>query len=268
MPIAQAISAAITTIFLLIILSYYALLFWKKKKPEPERKFSSITVILPAHNEEKYIAQSIQSVIDAKFEGAKEIIVVDDGSLDRTKEIAHGFPEVTVISTKHTGKSDSLNSALKKSKGELIAVVDADSVIEKDALEKMAQELGRNNIAAASGVVKVNNRKGIGMWLHLELVYNSLIRSILAKANANVVTPGALSVFRKDALNEVGGFSTDGFLEDVDITIKLIRKGYHAGFVEDAISRTNMPLDPKGFLKQRTRWIRGMISILKKLQNI
>ncbi|MFH1408783.1 MAG: glycosyltransferase family 2 protein, partial [Nanoarchaeota archaeon] len=123
----------------------------------------------------------------------------------------------------------------------------------------------RDNVAASTCVIKVRNRKKfICMWYHLEQLYNSLMRLIMAKVNANIVTPGPLSVYRKDALEAIGGFSTEGFAEDVDITIRLVRKGYKTSFAEGAVSETNLPHDIKGIIRQRTRFARGIINILKR----
>lgn len=263
----QYLPAAITFIFLLVILSYYILFFVKLKKPKQERKFTSISIIIPAHNEEKYIADAIESVLNADFDSKKQVLIIDDGSTDRTYEIALKYAKqgVEVIKTGHSGKSASLNRALTRSMGELIAIVDGDSCIQKDALNIMAKELEGNNVAAATGVVKVKNRKKfICMWAHIEQLYNSLIRMLFSRVNANIVTPGPLSMYRKKELLEANGFSTQGFSEDIDIAIKLIRKGYKIGFAEKAIAETNMPYDTKGFLRQRTRFARGILNIFKK----
>jgi len=255
----------ITFIFLLIILSYYFLIFVKRKEPKQIHKFSSITVIIPAHNEEKYISEAIESVLEADFDGKKQIIIVDDGSIDKTYEIASKYKGVKVIKTKHSGKANSINKALKISKGDIIAIVDGDSYIYKDALIIMAKEVERKNVVAATGIVKVRNRKKfICMWVHIEQLYNSLMRLLFSKINANIVTPGPLSMYRRKEVMEVGGFSTRGFSEDIDITIRLIRKGYKIGFAEKSVAETNMPYDVKGFLRQRTRFARGILNIFKR----
>ena len=263
----EHLPAIITFIFLLTVLSYYALIFIKKRKSKPVHKFSSITVIIPAHNEEKYIANAIESVLSADFNGKKQIIVVDDGSIDRTYEIASKFKKngVRVIKTRHLGKSSSLNTALRYAKGDIIAVIDGDSYIQKDALRMLTKELERKDVVAATGIVKVKNRKKfICMWIHIEQLYNSLMRLLLSKIDANIVTPGPLSMYRRKELMQVGGFSTKGFSEDIDVTIRLIRKGYKIGFAEGAVAETNMPYDAKGFLRQRTRFARGILNIFKR----
>ncbi|MBR9690667.1 glycosyltransferase family 2 protein [Candidatus Woesearchaeota archaeon] len=263
----ENIPGVITAIFLAVILSYYLLLFARVKKTSVEKNFRSVTVIIPAHNEEDYIKQCIESVLIAEFEGKKQIIVVDDGSIDDTFKIASVFKKagVVVLKTKHSGKSASINLALKKAAGEVVCIVDGDSVIERNALSEIIKEVGRKNVAGATGVVKVKNRKKhILMWVHIEQIYNSLMRYLFSKINANVVTPGPLSAYRKKDLLELKGFSTEGFSEDMDITVRLIRSGKKIGFNEKAVALTNMPYDMKGFLRQRTRFARGMVFFLKK----
>ena len=256
----------ITIIFLFIVLSYYILILIKKKEMNFKRKVSSITIIIPAHNEESYIHDAIDSVIKSDFKGQKDIIVVDDGSADSTAKIVKTYGnKVKLISTKHSGKSASINRAIKIAKGELVAIVDGDSCIHENALQVMADELLKQNAAGACGVVKVKNRKKpICMWMHIEQLYNSLMRLLFSKLNANIVTPGPLSMYKRKELLELGGFSTEGFSEDIDIAIRLIRKGHKVVFAEKAVAETNMPYDAKGFFRQRTRFARGTINLLKR----
>lgn len=259
------LSGLFALISILVVLSYYFLLF----KPQPRfplrDHFKSITVIIPAHNEAPYLDASIRSVLRAVFPGERQVIVVDDGSIDETAEIAKRHDIILLRNRTHSGKSYSLNKALQRATGDLIAIVDGDSIIEPGALVELAREIGRERMGGVCGVVKVKNRsRHINMWVHLELLYASLVRGLYTKIGANITTPGALSMYRRDALEEVKGFSTQGFSEDVDIAIKLIRSGYRIGFSERAISETNMPYDLKGFLRQRTRFARGLVFILKR----
>lgn len=264
-------SAIVTAIFFFVVLSYYILLFIKVQKPAHHRQFKSMSIIIPAHNEEPYIKECLESVTKAEFKGTKEIVVVDDGSIDSTSKIVTDFinknkqHNIRLIISKHSGKSASINKALKVSTGDLIAIVDADSIIYEDALEEMAKDMSRRKVGAACGVIKVKNRsKHILMWIHIEQLYNSLMRSIFSKVNANVTTPGPLSMYRRKALERIGGFSTEGFSEDIDITVRLIRAGYKVVFSEKSHAETNMPHDRIGFWRQRTRFAKGMINVLKR----
>lgn len=254
----------ITTLFLCIILSYYILLIIKKKKLKKEKDYSSISIIIPAHNEEDFIKDCINSVKNAEFNGKKEIIIINDGSSDKTQEIISQIKNIKIIQTKHIGKSASINKALKIANGEIIAIVDADSVIEKNSLNYIKNELEKENVAGTTSIIKVKNRKKlICMWVHIEQLYNSLMRLILSKINANISTPGPLSAYRKDALKKINGFSTKGYSEDLDITIRLIRQGYKITLAKKAYAQTNMPYTRKWFFKQRLRFAKGMLNIFK-----
>ena len=277
------ISVVISMIFLLIILSYYAILFIKVKKQKNNSQDiskSSISIIIPAHNEEKHLAECVSSVINADWSGFKEIIVIDDGSVDKTFKIAESFTELSnksnkyrqlnakihikIIRTKHSGKSASLNLGIKNSKSELIAIVDGDSIIDKFALKHLSIELSQPQVAAATGVVKVKNRNTMGMWLHIEQLYASLMRSVFSKVNANITTPGPLSMYKREALVSIGLFSTEGFSEDADVAIRLIRKGHKVVFSDNSVVHTYMPDDLKGIIRQRSRFARGTINLLKR----
>ncbi len=265
----------ISFIFFLIVLSYYILIFLPTKKTKLTNKnntFNSLTIITPAHNEEKYIKECILSEINASFPGDKEIIIVDDGSTDSTYKIVNSLIEknslnipIRLIHTKHRGKAASINLALKYAKNELIAIIDADSVIEKNALLELYKTLTNNDYSAVTGVIKVNNKqKFLLWWVHIEQLFNSLIRMLFSKIHANIVIPGPISLYKKEALIKVKGFSRKGFSEDVDIAIRLIRHNYKIGFNENAIAKTNMPYTLKGFIAQRKRFAKGWINIFKK----
>lgn len=263
MSVATVLSTSITTVFLLVVLSYYVLLFRRRSTPAVTEQFPSITVLIPAHNEAKYIAACVAAAKKAAFAGMKEIIVIDDGSTDDTVKIARKAG-ATVYSRKHSGKAASLNFGIAKAKGKLVAVVDADSEIHADAL-KEAVKLFYPKVAAVCAVIHVKNRRTpLGFWLHMEQLYGSLSRSLFAKVNSNIVAAGPLTVFRKDALQKINGFSEEGFSEDVDIAVRLIRAGYHVEYAEKSVTETNMPLSIKGFYRQRRRFARGWVNILKK----
>lgn len=272
MNIQSIISNSLTAIFLLIVISYYYLLIKRVKRKESKEKFSSISIIIPAHNEEKYVVDCLKSVIKADFDGKKEIIVIDDGSKDKTYLVASNYIkkyckgiDIKLLKNKHSGKADTVNKGLKIAKSELIATVDADSIIAKDSLVEAVKLFYSKKVAVVCSIVKVKNRKSIiGMWLHIEQLYNSLLRSLFAKINVNIVAPGPLSLYRKKQLESIGGFSNKGYSEDVDVALRFIKIGYRIECAEKCISETNMPVDIKGFFRQRRRFARGWINIFKR----
>lgn len=257
------ISSAITAVFLAITLFNYLLLFLRRRSVPADKSFNSVTVITPAHNEERHIEACLRSALAADFPGEKEIVVIDDGSTDRTAEIVSKIEGVRLIRTSHRGKAASLNMAIGEAKGELVAIIDGDTEIAPDALVEMKKEVEKQNVVAATCPVTVKNKNThVLIWLHLELLSASLSRMLLEKVNANIVTSGQFCIFRKEELMAIGGFSTSGFAEDMDVTIRLIRANHHVGFAENAMAWTNMPDTFKSLLNQRVRWMSGVLTII------
>lgn len=240
-----------------------ALLLWPERAPGAGAPPTTLTVVVPAHNEAAGIADCLRSLHAAAFAGTREIVVVDDGSDDDTARIAAAFG-VTVLTTAHLGKASAINAALRASTGELVAIVDADSVIAPDALVEAAACFTAPEVAAVCTTIKVRNRRTpLGMWLHIEQLFNSVLRAAFAKINATIVTPGPLSVYRRAALDRVGGFSPDGYSEDVDIALRLLAAGYRVAAAPRAISETTMPVSARGFVRQRLRFTRGWIHVFR-----
>ena len=262
-PAIKIVTDAMTVIFFLVTLSYYLLLFYKPKRRKADSAFTSVTVIIPAHNEQRYIEACVQSIIRAEFNGDKEIIVVDDGSSDATAEIVSRIPGVTLIRQAHTGKAATLNMAIARATGQLVAIIDGDTEIEPNALVEMQKDLEQEKTAATTCPIAVKNRQeGVLMWVHVEQLYASLLRSIMTKVNANVINSGQCGMFRKKELVDCGGFSTFGLSEDMDVAIRLVRAGYHLSFSEGTMAYTNMPENFAWFWKQRARWARGGLNNL------
>ncbi len=264
MSVLSVIQAVIATIFLLFVCSYYVLLFWPRKKGKLASPYKDITIIVPAHNEQKHIAECLAALKAARWKGTKRIIVVDDGSSDDTFRIAkqHG---VTVLRQPHTGKAAALNRALVLVKSPLVAVVDADSVIDENALIETAKRFYAEHVGAVCAVISVrDNKNPIGIWLHLEQLYGALVRSLLSKINANIVAAGPLTTFRTSALRKIKGFSVDGYSEDVDIAIRLQEARYRVEFADKARVGTYMPRTWKGIVAQRRRFARGWVNIFQK----
>lgn len=260
-PEVKFFTDAMAVICALITFSYYLLLFYKPKRRKADRSFSSVTVIVPAHNEQRYIEACLLSIIKAEFKGEKEIIVVDDGSTDATAEIVSRIKTVTLIRQPHRGKAATINMAIAKAKGELVAIIDGDTEIDANTLEVMRKDLEQEKTAGTTCPVGVKNRNvGLLMWLHVEALYVSLLRSIMTKVNANIINSGQCGMFRKKELVECGGFSTFGLSEDMDIAIRLVRAGYHLALSEGTMAHTNMPDNFAWFWQQRLRWFRGSLN--------
>ncbi len=227
-----------------------------------------VTLILPAYNEAKVIEKTINSLLRLSYKN-KEIIVVDDGSTDDTLKIAEDIARnapITVISKPNGGKWSALNTGVEKANGEILICIDADTLLDKNAIEPLIPYFEDKKVAAVAGNIKVGNRKtGLTKLQALEYVLGLNIQrrneSIIGKLS---VVPGPLGAFRKSVVEEVGKYSRDTFAEDADLTLSILRAGYKIKYEKRAIGYTEAPSTLLDLGKQRYRWYRGQLQVMKK----
>jgi cellulose synthase/poly-beta-1,6-N-acetylglucosamine synthase-like glycosyltransferase/peptidoglycan/xylan/chitin deacetylase (PgdA/CDA1 family) len=234
---------------------------WLREVNEP------VTVLVPAHNEEAGIEATVRSLL-ASTHPYLQVIVVDDGSTDRTAQIAEGVrdPRVTVVRQPNTGKPGALNTGLGYARHDIVVMVDADTVFEPDALFRLIQPLAHPAIGAVSGNTKVGNRtKLLGRWQHLEYVFGfNLDRRMFEVLECMPTVPGAIGAFRRDALMGIGGVSDDTLAEDTDLTMALWRAGWRVVYEESAIAWTEVPGSLGQLWRQRYRWCYGTLQSMWK----
>ncbi len=266
----------------LVVLRYMFLLFFSilqtiKKSAEETyiidytKKMPKISVIVPAYNEEVTIATSLASLLKQTYPNF-EILVIDDGSQDRTSLIAKRFEfenqkkSLKVYRKKNGGKSRAINYGIKRATGELIFVMDADSKLSPNALYLLARHFEDPDTAAVAGSVYVSNRNNILTKLQaLEYIEGlNMVRNGQAFLKAVNIIPGPIGMFRKSALEDVGLYDHDTFAEDCDVTLKLITKGYKIDFEPEALAYTEAPENLLDLIKQRYRWTRGILQAIKK----
>jgi len=255
--------------------AFYTRLYPPKFEPNFLPK---ISIIIPAHNEEKIIVRSIESAIETDYSD-KEIIVVDDGSRDRTFELALPYAKRGLVKLLHRdtasgSKAGALNHGLFFSSGDVIVTVDADTVLERDSLKEIVRPLSDRRISAVSGNVRIlrgeNGSHNILVKLQayeyiisLELGrrFNSLVGTLL-------MISGAFGAFWKQYVVSVGEYDKDTITEDFDITVKMRKLGKRLFFSDRAISWTFAPETWGEWRRQRIRWTRGQIETLVKHANI
>ncbi len=230
-----------------------------------------VSIIVPCYNEEAVIEISLRSLI-MQTHPFVEIIVIDDGSSDRTLSIAksmeyeYEFKSLKVFTKVNAGKAEALNYGIKKASGELIMCVDADSKLAFDAVELLVQHFRDPSIGAVAGSVYVTNQDN--MWTKLQALEYieglNMVRNGQALLKLVNIIPGPIGMFRKSALVDIGGYENDTFAEDCDLTLRLIGKGYKIDFEIDAVSYTEAPENLLDLLKQRYRWTRGILQSIKK----
>jgi cellulose synthase/poly-beta-1,6-N-acetylglucosamine synthase-like glycosyltransferase/peptidoglycan/xylan/chitin deacetylase (PgdA/CDA1 family) len=237
---------------------------WSRRRPEV---LLPVTVVVPAYNEAANIAATVQSLADSDYPYV-EIIVVDDGSTDRTFDIVQRMrlPGVHVIRQENAGKPAALNTGLEAARGALVVLVDGDTVFEPDTLYNLVQGFADPSVGAIAGNTKVANRKGfLGRWQHLEYVIGfNLDRRFFDVAGCMPTIPGAIGAFRMEVLQDVRGVSADTLAEDTDLTLAVLRAGWRVTYEEHARAWTEAPSTLRQLWRQRYRWCYGTMQAMWK----
>jgi cellulose synthase/poly-beta-1,6-N-acetylglucosamine synthase-like glycosyltransferase len=267
-----------------------------------------VSILVPAYNEAATIAASIRSMLQLTYPEF-EIIVINDGSKDATLDVlvrefkllpfpeayrrqlatreirqvyrSTRFPNLRVIDKVNGGKADSLNAGINASRYPLFCGVDADSILQRDSLEKVVEPFLRDpTVVATGGTVRVANgcevsggfltRVGLpkNIWALFQVV--EYLRAFLfgrlgwSAINGMLIISGAFGVFRKDAVILVGGYRPDTIGEDMELVVRMHRllrargQPYRVEFVPDPVCWTEAPEDYKTLRNQRIRWQRGL----------
>ena len=199
-----------------------------------------------------------------------DVIVVNDCSTDNTlkiiKELANKYPKLKIIDhKKNKGKAGGLNDGLKIAKGELIAVVDADSYPASDCLKKMVGFFGNEKIGAVTcPVVARNANKFMERLQGIEYKMIALTRKLLDYVDSIYVTPGPLAVYRKKALIEIGGFDEKNMTEDIEVTWHLTYAGWLRRMCLATSVSSTVPNKFKAWFRQRRRWNVGGLQCIQK----
>jgi cellulose synthase/poly-beta-1,6-N-acetylglucosamine synthase-like glycosyltransferase/peptidoglycan/xylan/chitin deacetylase (PgdA/CDA1 family) len=226
-----------------------------------------VVVVVPAYNEAVGIERAVRSLATSDYPDF-EVVVVDDGSTDRTAEIVEGLglERVRVIRQENRGKAAALNTGIALSSQEVIVMVDGDTVFEPDTIHRLVQPLADERVGAVSGNTKVGNRRGLlGRWQHIEYVIGfNLDRRMYEVLQCTPTVPGAIGAFRRDALVDVGGVSGATLAEDTDLTLAIGRTGRLVLYAEDARAWTEAPSTIGDLWRQRYRWSYGTMQAVWK----
>ena len=248
-----------------------ALAWWqsRRRRGEPPAFTPSVSVIIPAYNEERVIAASVERILASDYPEL-EVIVADDGSADRTSAIvAERFgddPRVTLLTLANGGKAAALNRALTDARGEIIIALDADTQFEPATVRRLARWFADPKIGAVAGDARVGNRVNlVTRWQGVEYITaQNLERRALAGFDAITVVPGAVGAWRRAALDAVGGYPEDTLAEDQDLTIAIQRAGWRVTYDPRATAWTEAPESFRALARQRYRWAFGTLQCLWK----
>jgi peptidoglycan-N-acetylglucosamine deacetylase len=234
----------------------------------PEYK-PQVTVMIPAYNEESVIVDTVRSALASVY-SKLEILVIDDGSTDHTVELVRANfgrdPRVRLLLQPNRGKPAALNHALSEATGEIVVSIDADTIVDPEAVPRLVRHFVNPKVGAVAGNVKVMNRnKWLTRWQALEYITSqNLEKRAFDLLNCIPVVPGAAGAWRTDLLRANGGFSGDTVAEDTDLTLTIRRNGWKILYDEDAIGRTEVPDTVDALIRQRFRWTFGTLQAVWK----
>jgi len=274
------VAIVVVTAFLVITLLRYFALLWlgylhhveAKTSPEDGDRFEPlVTILVPAYNEGSVIQGAIRSLLELDYP-AYDILVIDDGSTDDTYARAaelegyYGRATVRVVSKSNGGKAHALNTGIALARTPFVLCMDGDSRLAPGTLRYAMPHFRDPRVGAVAGNVKVVNRRNLWTCLQaLEYIEGlNMARRAQGFVRAVNIVPGPIGVFRRDTLARVGGYDTDTYAEDADLTLKLLTDGWHIVYEDRAIAFTEAPEHLLDLLKQRYRWTRGILQTLKK----
>ena len=268
--------------FLLLLMLRHFIVVWfsylhqrELAHEDPAWTYPFVSIIVPAYNEEKVIRSSLASLLELRYP-YYEIIAVDDGSTDATyarmKEFEgnHYGVKVSVYRKENSGKADTLNYGIRRSNGPIVVCMDSDSRLTPDALRYAVRHFADQCVGAVAGNVKVINRHNI--WTKLQALEYIEGLNIVRKAQAfwrsvNVI-PGPIGIFRRAAIQGTGGYDSDTFAEDFDMTVKILADGWKIHYEPKAVAYTEAPEVLLDIIKQRYRWSRGILQALRKQKHL
>jgi poly-beta-1,6 N-acetyl-D-glucosamine synthase len=268
--------------FLLLLLLRHFLLVWfsylhqrELSTQEPNEGYPFVSIIVPAYNEESVIRSSLASLLELRYP-YYEIIAVDDGSTDATyaqmKEFEgnHYGVKVSVYRKENSGKADTLNYGVRRSNAPIVVCMDSDSRLTPDALRYAIRHFTDKSVGAVAGNVKVINRHNIWTKLQaLEYIEGlNIVRNAQAFWRSVNVIPGPIGIFRRSALQATGGYDSDTFAEDFDMTVKILADGWKIHYEPKAVAYTEAPEVLLDIIKQRYRWSRGILQTLRKQKHL
>jgi cellulose synthase/poly-beta-1,6-N-acetylglucosamine synthase-like glycosyltransferase/spore germination protein YaaH/peptidoglycan/xylan/chitin deacetylase (PgdA/CDA1 family) len=236
-----------------------------------------VAVLIPAYNEEKVIERTVRAVLNSNYPNLR-VIVINDGSRDRTLEVARdaflkeeASGRVLILTKPNSGKAATLNYGIEHiGDAELFVGIDADTVIAPDAISRLVPHFIDPKVGAIAGNAKVGNRVNLWTrWQALEYITSqNFERRALDVLGAVSVVPGAIGAWRVSAVRAAGGYHTDTVAEDADLTMALLRMGYRVEYEDMALAYTEAPTNANGLMRQRFRWSFGILQSVYKHRKV
>lgn len=244
----------------------------KEKKDLDGRTFTlpTCTILIPAHNEEKVIAHTIEAMLRLEYPKDRlKVLVINDGSTDATREIIRHYagqdPRVQLfdvpVGEGGRGKSRALNLGVRRVTSDVIAIYDADNTPDTRALRYLvAQLLEHAELGAALGKFRTVN-KNINLltkFINIEtLSFQSMLQAGRWQMHNVATLPGTNFVMWTRLIRQLGGWDEEALTEDSELSIRIYQEGYKIKFVPYAVTFEQEPQEWNVWVRQRTRWVRG-----------
>ncbi|MDB8793490.1 glycosyltransferase [Romboutsia sp. 1001216sp1] len=275
----SSIWAILLTNIILAISGYIYYLKSLKFKDEKLKEYPFVSILVPAHNEGKVIGKTVESLLLLDYPIDKmELIVINDNSSDNSKEILENIKNryrnynFTIINTDNItggkGKSNALNIGYQISKGEYIAIYDADNTPEKTALRYLIQTIVKDEkLGAVIGKFRTRNKHKniLTKFINIETLSFQWIAQAGRKQLLGLCTiPGTNFVLRRSTIEKLGGWDTKAIAEDTEISFRIYKMGQRITYVPQSVTWEQEPETVNVWIKQRTRWVKGNIYVLVK----
>ena len=271
------VSESITYIFLFIalyievffLITYFEFSEKKLKENSPtsnvgQIKFLSVSIIVPVWNEETTILKTIFSLLKLNYPKENiSILIVDDGSTDRTWNVIQKFSrnkQIKLLRKENGGKYTALNYALEFVDTELVGCLDADSFVHPEALKRIVAQFEDSEMMAVTPSIKIFEPKGLlGLIQKAEYMFGIFLRKVFYYLNAIYITPGPFSIFRRSVFDKIGYYRHAHNTEDMEIAMRMQKNNMKIGNVHNAFVYTIAPTNIKTLYKQRLRWVYGFL---------
>lgn len=280
---------AVILIWFMIAYQYVLTCFgyWNYLKSQKEKKridesvvgLPSCSILIPAHNEEQVIANTIDAMLRLNYPREKlEIIVINDGSTDATKEIVDRYaakdPKVVLFDVPAgqggKGKSRALNVGLQCATAEVIAIYDADNTPDEDALRYLVTQLVMNKeLGAVIGKFRTVNKNVnlLTRFINIEtLSFQSMLQAGRWQMHNIATLPGTNFVMWTWLIRRLNGWDEEALTEDSELSIRIYQEGYKIKFIPYAVTYEQEPEHWKVWVKQRMRWVRGNNYVISKFR--
>lgn len=236
--------------------------FGKPPKLQQKNPVPTISVLIPAKDEEEAIAKTLRSIEEAENDYVEKVIVINDGSQDSTEKIASAF-NTEIVRTKGVGKVDALNKGLDNVDTDVVFIIDADTIVSEDVFTEAGQYFQDPTVGAISPPIYAEGKNILSWFQRVEYELNDAVRRGLSRIfESDIWFFGAVSAYRTDWVAERGGFKAKTLTEDAEIALDIRKDDYKVLRLEDSYCVTEACKTSKELLSQRIRWFQGGYQLL------